>query len=125
MFVLKNYSYDGNKILLYKFGGTYRLYCSFYNLKDWVKSKGTREYIFNTFDEAETKANSLITHLGNCDFGDIAFNNWPESFNLNKAVDNQTNVCQECGEIHGQESYPFEGAYTGLRKKQKMERFFN
>ena len=107
MFVLKNYSYDGNKILLYKFGGTYRLSCYFYNRKNWVKSKGAKEYIFKTFDEAETKANSLIMYLGNWDLDESSF--------LPLNLDNQTNVCSECGEIHGQESYPFEGAYTGLR----------
>ena len=110
MFILKNYSYDGNKIFLYKFSGTYRLYCSFYNLKNWVKSKGTKEYIFNTFDEAETKASLLLSE-------DKQELDWtlPELLPPLPTLDNQSNICRECGEIHGQESYPFEGAYTGLR----------
>lgn len=109
IFVLKNFSYEGNKILLYKFGGTYRLSCYFYDTKNWVGSKGAKEYIFKTFDEAVIKANSLIMYLGDWDL-DIS-----SLLPFNSQTKND--VCLECGEIHGQESYPFEGVYTGLKNK--------
>jgi hypothetical protein len=63
-FFLKNYSYDSNKILLYKFRNSYRVHCSFYNLKDWVKSLGTKEFIFNTFNDADQKAKEIRANGG-------------------------------------------------------------
>ncbi len=35
-------------------------------------------------------------------------------------VEKDTKVCDDCGEIHGKEAYPFEGAYTGLKKDNDM-----